>query len=110
MKNPSLKGLEVNGKRPQQKGSKKKVVSEVIKDELGDDYTESRPEPHLYWRTYLSKGRPKSYYPKDSLTLIWKYESTPEAKRKKELELMKKYPNKSLEWMEIPYLSVATIE
>jgi hypothetical protein len=110
MKNPSLKGLEVNGKRPQQKGSKKKVVSEVIKDELGDDYTESRPSPHLSWRMYLAKGRPKGYYPKDRLTLIWKYESTPEAKRKKELELMNKYPNKTLEWMEIPYLSVATIE
>jgi hypothetical protein len=105
MKNPSAEGIQIDEVR-----TRKTVVSEAVQDALGDDYQEVRPSPNLSRRAYLAKGKPKYYRPKDVLTLIWKYESTPEAKKQKEIELTKKYPNKTLHWMEIPYLSVATIE
>lgn len=105
MKNPSQRGLEINGV-----SKKKVVVSEVVKDELGDDYEEIRPSPHQGWRQYLARGRNPHYFPKDTITLIWKYESTDDAKRKKEQELRKKYPNKNVYWMNVPHITWGWIE
>lgn len=105
LKNPSQRGLEINGV-----SKKKVVVSEEVRDKLGDDYKEVRPSPHQSWRTYLSRGRNPNYFPKDTITLIWNYESTDDAKRKKEEELRKKYPNKNVYWMNVPHLTWGWIE
>lgn len=105
MKNPSQRGLEINGV-----SKKKGVVSEEVRDKLGDDYKEVRPSPHQGWRQYLARGRNPYYFPKDTITLIWNYESTDDAKREKEKELRQKYPNKNVYWMNVPHLTWGWIE
>lgn len=105
LKNPSQRGLEINGV-----SKKKGVVSEEVRDKLGDDYKEVKPSPHQTWRQYLSRGRNPIYYPKNTISLIWNYESTDDAKREKEEELRKKYPNKEVYWMNVPHLTWLWIE
>ena len=89
---------------------KRVVVSEEIKDKLGDDFKVVKPSQYQSWRTYLSKGRNPQYNPKDVITLIWNYESTDQAKREKEEELRKKYPNKNVYWMNVPRVTWGWIE
>lgn len=105
LKNPSQRGLEINGI-----SKKKGVVSEEVRDKLGDDYKEVKPSPHQTWRQYLARGRNPIYYPKNTISLIWNYESTDDAKREKEEELRKKYPNKEVYWMNVPHLTWLWIE
>jgi len=104
MKNPSQRGLEINGV-----SKKRGVVSEEVRDELGDDYQLVKPSPHQSWRTYLSRGRNSHYIPKDTITYIWKYKSTDSAKRKKEEELKQKYPNKEFSWLDLPNFSMSIL-
>ena len=105
MKNPSQRGLEINGV-----SKKKVVVSEEVKDKLGDDYKEVRPQPITSWKKYRPYKQKSRQYRPDTLSLLWRYESTESAKQEKEEELRKKYPNKELTWMNVPHLTWVQIE
>lgn len=105
LKNPSQRGLEINGV-----SKKKGVVSEEVRDKLGDDYKEVRPQPITSWKKYRPYKQKSRQYRPDTLSLLWRYESTESAKQEKEEELRKKYPNKELTWMNVPHLTWVQIE